>query len=817
MNRQDDEDQPDTSVVRNEILGLVEGSVVQAGVVHGDVRIQIAAPELRLALQEVAAHLARAVRSQWQREEALRRVSDPYPLPMRWRRAPDETTDHWSNIRLAPAGVNAGPLPLETNEPGDIVKTYQVVPSRRLVVLGETGSGKTVLAIRFTLDFLTSRSVDDPVPVIFRLGTWNPGTTALNDWLVDQLIEDHPYLGTTGPDRLSLAATLVEAGYVLPVLDGFDEIANGQHEAALSALNITSTPVIITSRADEYVTAINKTDVLTAAAVIVLNRLTIEDLADYLPRTSRGQRWQGVLEHLRSYPDGLLGQVLATPLMVGLARSVYSDSPNRDPYELLSFEDRPELENHLLDAFVPAVYDLPPSGRRMRRHHHWSSQDAQRWLEILATHSTKKGNGDVAWWELREISSRWTQALVMGLAVGSLCGTVAGIANALLGGPRQGLEFGLILIITFMLPTAVATYISGLNLEPFRLQLQLHKRIISAIRRIAAASLVAVPVGYASIPKWGTHIGIVITLGTLLLAIKMSGQLPNSWSPRRVYNILRKHRTLSIRTDVFSATYGLLLYLVLWYEFNTLKAAFVSIGTVAFLALTLPSPKKISSKSIPANPSVETKVQSGWSAREARITLSGLLFGPLFTGANLVGWLLVKHTLAETSTQPVVDIGLSLEIGCTIALVHNAVNGLGQPTEVRDSVNQDALLAADRHNTAFQATATGFVIAAAIITLSLLGPSPTAMGVEVGAIFGFGVGLAVAMAGSAWGQWLVICRFWLPLTGQLPWALNDFLADAHRRGVLRQAGAVYQFRHNRLQDRLARVAELRHQQAIAQR
>jgi hypothetical protein len=30
-----------------------------------------------------------------------------------------------------------------------------------------------------------------------------------------------------------------------------------------------------------------------------------------------------------------------------------------------------------------------------------------------------------------------------------------------------------------------------------------------------------------------------------------------------------------------------------------------------------------------------------------------------------------------------------------------------------------------------------------------------------------------------------------------------FLADAHKRGVLRQAGAVYQFRHIELQRRLA--------------
>lgn len=39
--------------------------------------------------------------------------------------------------------------------------------------------------------------------------------------------------------------------------------------------------------------------------------------------------------------------------------------------------------------------------------------------------------------------------------------------------------------------------------------------------------------------------------------------------------------------------------------------------------------------------------------------------------------------------------------------------------------------------------------------------------------------------------------------GWLPWRLWRFLDDAHRRGVLRQAGDVYQFRHALLQDHLA--------------
>ena len=48
-----------------------------------------------------------------------------------------------------------------------------------------------------------------------------------------------------------------------------------------------------------------------------------------------------------------------------------------------------------------------------------------------------------------------------------------------------------------------------------------------------------------------------------------------------------------------------------------------------------------------------------------------------------------------------------------------------------------------------------------------------------------------------------IARTWLALRHRLPWSVMDFLDDAHRRGVLRRAGQVYQFRHIELQHRLA--------------
>jgi hypothetical protein len=56
------------------------------------------------SLSGVADRLALALRVQWEREERLQGVHDPFPLPVRWHRVADRLVDHWPNIQRAPAG-----------------------------------------------------------------------------------------------------------------------------------------------------------------------------------------------------------------------------------------------------------------------------------------------------------------------------------------------------------------------------------------------------------------------------------------------------------------------------------------------------------------------------------------------------------------------------------------------------------------------------------------------------------------------------------------------------------------------------------------
>uniref|UniRef100_UPI0018ED7023 helix-turn-helix domain-containing protein n=1 Tax=Glycomyces salinus TaxID=980294 RepID=UPI0018ED7023 len=178
-------------------------------------------------LVEAAGSLARELRLRWREEEEHRQLRDPFPLPVRWRPMAPELLDSWANIRRCPPGATAEPIDL-TGRLDQIADLYRRIPSGRLVVIGRAGAGKSILTLRFALDSLSgSRSPTDPVPVIFRLESWNPETTKLRDWMAEQLLRDHPGLSAPAPGGATLAVALIEHDLILPILDGFDEVAAG--------------------------------------------------------------------------------------------------------------------------------------------------------------------------------------------------------------------------------------------------------------------------------------------------------------------------------------------------------------------------------------------------------------------------------------------------------------------------------------------------------------------------------------------------------------------------------------------------------------
>ncbi|MBT2365921.1 helix-turn-helix domain-containing protein [Streptomyces sp. ISL-10] len=664
---------------------------------------------------EPAEQLAKQVAARWRREEEQRQVQDPFPLPVRWRTAPETLTDHWANILRLPARATADPLDLD-GQLHEVTDTYRRIPSGRLVVLGRSGSGKTILALRFVLDHLKSRSPQEPVPVIFSIGAWNPTTITLRDWLTAQLTRDHPGYAARGPGRESLASALVESGRILPVLDGFDEMADGLRRPALEALNATTLPLLLTSRPAEYAAAVAETDVLTSAAAIELTDLTVDDLADYLPRTTRktgranpsANAWDPVLTELREQSQeqstSPLATVLTTPLMVALARTIYSDTPDHDPASLLDtkrFGSPEKLEDHLLDNFIPTVYRhrLHRSSAG-RPHRGFDPERARHWLGYLAHHLTRLKTPDLAWWRLGNGMRRSTRtlvtALVTGLAIGLVDGTVsAAFHGSFTGATVDGMLVGFLAGLMFGLVHWFTYSVKGKHVRPSAVRLRIRGR--------------PGPITWTTGPR--------LVIGTLGGAI-------------------------------FGFAYGFVVGMVHAYAWKA------GLSTGLHIAIV-----------------------DG--------TVYGLVFG---AGAGLTFCLL---GLLET------------------------------PLDLDSAVNPRSLLNTNRGTVITQllvwAPAFGAVVgfgseAAVDLLQGPLGPLvwPPDASLVLGIISGLGAALGYALTLTAWGQWLVLTRIWLPLTGRLPWAVTTFLEDAYQRGVLRQAGAVYQFRHARLQHHLAHAHRTLH-------
>ncbi|WP_123970096.1 NACHT domain-containing protein [Streptomyces sp. TLI_185] len=636
-------------------------------------------------LDRVVDELAMAVRNQWDSEVAVRRVHDPYPLPVAWQVAPGDLAEPWGFLselaRAWPGGPPGDPAlwPPDASglagRDGEIGQVFlERVPTRRLVILGEPGSGKSVLLIRLLQDLLARRTTTDPVPMLFSLASWDP-RQPLKAWMADQLRHAHPGLTAAAPSPVALTATaadgagdlalyLLNAGRVLPLLDGLDELPPAQHAIALDLLNrdlAASQPLVLTSRTAPYHAAMARpgtTVRLNGAAVLQLCRLGARAAADYLSRDAGGpdspaaERWSSVVTHLGT--DSPVGQALSTPLGLFLARTIYNPRPGAhpgsgaarhpDPDELCdttAFPDRAAIDAHLFSAFIPAAYTS-----RQAHPPRWTAEQARHAFVFVAQflQHQRAGSPDLAWWELLTAVPRRIRRLTVGLTVGLVAGLGMGLGMGLGVGPGMGLLWGLAAAVVIGLASARAEGDAA--------------KLATGLRLDRAAVPFGLVVGLAA---WGLVglLGITLTAGLL-----------------------------------FGLTFGL---------------------TSLLMGGLRPGEVDLTVSSAPA---------VLYDVDRRAFLLAGLLYG--------------------------LPIGLSL--GATMGLV-----------------------------------------------LSLT--------IEASAVIGLGSGLAVGLAyglqETAWGR-SAMFRAYLTVRHRIPWDLPAFLQDAHQqRGVLRQVGPVYQFRHIDLQRHLA--------------
>ncbi|MBY6306460.1 NACHT domain-containing protein [Streptomyces clavuligerus] len=886
-------------------------------------------------VRPAAAGLAAAVTEQWQEEARSRRLQDPEPLPLRWSPSEPHLSDHWVNI--AP---DTGPEPrlpdraeILTGHLDEVAAMYTRLPSGRLVVLGEPGAGKTVLLLQLALDLLAVRAPDDPVPVIVELAGWNPETQRFDDWLEERLIAGYPATATRDGSGVTRARALVDQGMVLPLLDGLDELPAPLSHQAVLTLNRSldhHRPVVLTCRARDWAAVVEAADVLTSAAVVELRPLSWETVGTHLSRTARLRpgsadetRWTPVLRQVETTPDDpvcrTLRTVLGSPLMAGLARAVYSDTA-ADPRALLAprYADRAELEQHLLDAFVPAAYGADDRGAVAR-------------LAFVARHLQRRGTRDLAWWDLPSGSrlgldraARALPTLLVALLVswqvspgvdGRLIWleaaaflTAMGLVHRLLSyvvapgaasSPGRLAVRALVCCATLAALGAFSGFLRPLTHEagdpgywngsPHPANLVLHLALLGAssailargmgisnspatlspafrgpyravsvqVRRLVRIGPMALGVGIAAGLASGTVFGTAQAAVAVARASAHHGlpgggtqhidadgsrytEMADGWRygrqpdgtryvefPRPVEGALLKDADGRARLWDGTVLEGRVADWEQRLETRAVDCPGVPSDRctryVAHVRLLLETQAFSTDRMVrmPGSGGTESPVVEWYLALPAvagedRPRASDPALTPVpvrfAEGTPVRDWQerAPRRVLAADSLRNAI-LG-DLTVGLTVGLAAGIRRWLSAPADVTRAAGPLGSLHGDRRAALIRSLVVA-ILAVAFLVWHLWNHGRIESG-HIPLVFGFfdpEIAFAVALpAGpiclyvTAWGRFTTM-RAWLALTGKLPWRLMAFLADAHERGVLRQAGAVYQFRHARLQERLAEM------------
>ncbi|MGW2292238.1 NACHT domain-containing protein [Streptomyces phaeochromogenes] len=696
-------------------------------------------------LTEAAGVLARLVRQQWRDEAAVRQLFDPAPLPVLWEDcALPHTADHRQLI--------GGPVTCCADAPRELAAAFHSLPRRRMVVLGPAGSGKTTFAVLLTLALLDDRAPEAPVPVLFSLASFDPERETVRAWLRQRITADYPQAADThafGPDAIE---ELLAEGRILPVLDGLDERPEHSRTAVLTAFNDTldpHTPLVLTCRTDDYAAAVSEAGVLAGAAVIAPSPVRPADALALLrlatPPGPRQESWNALAGQLARDPHGPAALALASPLTVALARSVYADAPG-DPSELGDARRFPTAVAVERHLLDALVPTLYVRAGRSAAtdRRRWDPQRAQRYLTFLARGLEAGGMYEWAWWHLY----RWLPALERPWPAAAAWALVTAVVMPV----WLGMSYVLITAIVGWATGEALMWLPATVLGVFCMQSiapRVARQTTRSVHLITAQVLIAVGGGLAASIPSAVHAAT-------------SGSTPG---------------------DVL----GTVATFTAFYSFTSL---------MTLLSTGLPLP--------PSRPRRGSLSIGQWRQRLPAAAIT-VLAVTLLGGTALGAIAKVSDIGLDPVTAWVYGLAFGAGMGCAQATL-GWVRGTASPNE---HMTPEGSLRADRRIALVHGVMGVILMATPIAALN------SSMGVTINQLvqllyaigaLGF-TGLVLTLSAYAWPYYSA-ARVILAVRGRLPWQLQAFLADAHRLGVLRQIGPVYQFRHARLQLHLGRHARL---------
>lgn len=188
----------------------------------------------------------------------------------------------------------------------------------QLLILGEPGTGKTILLLELARNLLDKAVQDDshPIPVIFDLRSWGKKRRSLAEWLVEELHDKYRV-------QEKVAQVWIRNNSLVVLLDGFDQLAVRVRQECIQAINAYLrqqgfVSIVICSRLTDYLHQKVQLDI---QRIITIQPLALQQVLTHLSqRRGLFTIVQDTLHH-----DPILQELLTTPLMLSVFMSAYQD------------------------------------------------------------------------------------------------------------------------------------------------------------------------------------------------------------------------------------------------------------------------------------------------------------------------------------------------------------------------------------------------------------------------------------------------------------------------------------------------------------
>jgi GTPase SAR1 family protein len=250
----------------------------------------------------------------------------------------------------------------------------------RLLILGKPGAGKTTMLLELA-KVLVQRAEEDlnePVPVLLSLSSWQNDHQSITDWIVAELSSRKYYRV-----RKDITKQWLEYGEIIPLLDGLDELAAERQEKCVEKLNNFLqpgnwiNPLVVCSRIEEY--QIYSTQ-LALNTSVELQPFNDKQIQDYLQRTGNEPLWNSIKDNAE------LTELAQTPFFLNVI-VLSSQKLSLDKWQI--FQSSQERIDYLFSAYVEEMLS------RQYKDKHPSDENTKRWLSWLSIKLIEQNESEI--------------------------------------------------------------------------------------------------------------------------------------------------------------------------------------------------------------------------------------------------------------------------------------------------------------------------------------------------------------------------------------------------------------------------------------